>query len=109
MDLSLSLSRTRRHYFERVMERDRAERETKRKSALLEKRDHTRSKKNYILVGLYIFFPMRTRWRECVCAHPRSRLALNRRKSRVFSFLLRRPSRGSKKRDVHALNSYGVK
>ena len=31
MDLSLSLSRTRRHYFERVMERDRAERETKGK------------------------------------------------------------------------------
>ena len=106
--MDLSLSRTRRHYFERVMERDRAERETKGKVRSW-KKETTRSKKNYPPVGLYIFFPMRTRWKECVCAHPRSRLALNRRKSRVFSFLLRRPSRGSKKRDVHALKSDEVK
>ena len=108
MDLSLSLSHSSSLFRKSHGERSRRER-NQRKSALLEKRDNTRSKKNYILVGLYIFFPMRTRWRECVCAHPRSRLALNRRKSRVFSFLLRRPSRGSKKRDVHALKSDEVK
>ena len=51
--MDLSLSRTRRHYIERVMERgSRRERErererekNQRKSALLEKRDHTQQKK----------------------------------------------------------------
>ena len=107
MDLSLSLALV--VTISKESWREIAQREKPKEKCALGKRDHTRSKKNYILVGLYIFFPMRTRWRECVCAHPRSRLALNRRKSRVFSFLLRRPSRGSKKRDVHALKSDEVK
>ena len=109
MDLSLSLALV--VTISKESWREIAQREKpKEKCALGKKRPHTQQKKLYPPWDyIYIFFPMRTRWRECVCAHPRSRLALNRRKSRVFSFLLRRPSRGSKKRDVHALNSYGVK
>ena len=56
LSLSLSLSHSSSLFRKSHGERSRRER-NQRKSALLEKRDHTRSKKNYILRGIIHFLP----------------------------------------------------